>query len=343
MEKLIITRPDDWHCHVRDGALLKTVLPHTARQFARAVIMPNLKPPVTTVAAALAYRAEILQALPEQLNFTPLMTLYLTPSTTVQDVKQASESPYIVAFKYYPAGATTHSDSGVAAVQHIYPILEAMQSYDVPLLVHGEVTDTDCDIFDRERVFIEMQLSAVVRDFPALRIVLEHVTTQTAVAFVTAAGDNIAATITPQHLLYNRNAMLVGGIKPHYYCLPILKRERDRLSLVNAAISGNPKFFLGTDSAPHVTALKENSCGCAGCFSAHAALELYAEVFEANHALDKLEGFASFYGADFYRLPRNTETVTLIKNAWTIPTFYGEHDSRITPLRAGEQLQWKLA
>ncbi|MCX7088561.1 MAG: dihydroorotase [Methylococcales bacterium] len=342
MEKLIITRPDDWHCHVRNGAMLKTVLPYTARQFARAIIMPNLKPPVTTVAEALVYRAEIVQAIPEHLDFTPLMTLYLTPSTTPQDVKDASENPYIVAFKYYPAGATTNSDAGVSAVQQIYPVLEAMQQFDVPLLIHGEVTDADCDIFDREQVFIDTQLSAIVRDFPALRIVLEHVTTQAAVQFVTANNANIAATITPQHLLYNRNALLVGGIKPHYYCLPILKREQHRLALVNAAISGNPKFFLGTDSAPHLTHLKENHCGCAGCFSAHAAIELYAEVFEDNHALDKLEGFASFYGADFYRLPRNTGTISLTKRAWTVPEYYGEKQNQVTPLRAGESLRWTV-
>ena len=342
MEKLIITRPDDWHCHVRNGAMLKTVLPYTARQFARAIIMPNLKPPVTTVAEALVYRAEIVQAIPEHLDFTPLMTLYLTPSTTPQDVKDASENPYIVAFKYYPAGATTNSDAGVSAVQQIYPVLEAMQQFDVPLLIHGEVTDADCDIFDREQVFIDTQLSAIVRDFPALRIVLEHVTTQAAVQFVTANNANTAATITPQHLLYNRNALLVGGIKPHYYCLPILKREQHRLALVNAAISGNPKFFLGTDSAPHLTHLKENHCGCAGCFSAHAAIELYAEVFEDNHALDKLEGFASFYGADFYRLPRNTGTISLTKRAWTVPEYYGEKQNQVTPLRAGESLRWTV-
>ncbi|NOT83976.1 MAG: dihydroorotase [Methylococcaceae bacterium] len=342
MEKLIITCPDDWHCHVRNGEMLKTVLPHTARQFARAIIMPNLKPPVTTVAEALNYRAEILQAIPKGLNFTPLMTLYLTSSTTPLDVQQASENPHVVAFKLYPAGATTNSDAGVSQLQAIYPVLAAMQDFDMPLLVHGEVTDAECDIFDREQVFVETQLGAIVREFPALRIVLEHVTTEAAVQFVLENSANIAATITPQHLLYNRNAMLVGGIKPHFYCLPILKREQHRLALVEAAISGNPKFFLGTDSAPHLTTLKENACGCAGCFSAHAALELYAEIFEANNALDKLEGFASFFGADFYRLPRNTEIVTLTKSTWTVPDSYGEAECRITPLRAGEAVHWKL-
>lgn len=346
MENLIITRPDDWHLHVRNCEMLKTVLPHTARQFARAVIMPNLKPPVTTVSEALVYRAEILQAIPEGLNFTPLMTLYLTAKTKPEDVKQASENPHIVAFKLYPAGATTNSDAGVAQLQSIYPVLAAMQTYDVPLLVHGEVTDPNCDIFDREQAFIDQQLSAIVHEFPALRIVLEHVTTEAAVQFVQSNSANIAATITPQHLLYNRNAMLVGGIKPHYYCLPILKREQHRQALVKAATSGNPKFFLGTDSAPHLSTLKENACGCAGCFSAHAAMELYATAFEAHGALDKLEGFASFYGADFYRLPRNTGTITLTKDIWTVPESYSikcATDNKITPLEAGAELHWRVA
>jgi dihydroorotase len=292
MKTLTITRPDDCHLHVRNGAILKTVLPHTARQFARAIIMPNLKPPVTTVARALAYREEILQAIPEGVNFTPLMTLYLTASTTIDEIKLAAECEHIHAVKLYPAGATTNSDAGVADVTKIYPLLAALEKYDLPLLIHGEVTDEDCDIFDRERVFIERYLIDIIRDFPALRIVLEHVTTKEAVEFVESASDKIAATITPQHLLFNRNAMLAGGIKPHYYCLPILKRETHRLALVKAATSGNPKFFLGTDSAPHLTHLKENSCGCAGCYSAFAALELYVEAFESANALDKLEGFA---------------------------------------------------
>ncbi|MEI7797071.1 MAG: dihydroorotase [Methylococcaceae bacterium] len=338
METLTITRPDDCHLHVRNGAILKTVLPHTARQFARAIIMPNLKPPVTTVAQALAYREEILQAIPEGVNFTPLMTLYLTASTTIDEIKRAAECEHIHAFKLYPAGATTNSDAGVADVTQIYPLLAALEKYDLPLLIHGEVTDEDCDIFDRERVFIERYLLAIVANFPALRIVLEHVTTKEAVEFVESASDKIAATITPQHLLFNRNAMLAGGIKPHYYCLPILKRETHRLALVKAATSGNPKFFLGTDSAPHFTNLKENSCGCAGCYSALAALELYAEAFESVNALDKLEGFASFYGADFYGLPRNVDSVTLEKNDWIIPASYDE----ITPLKAGELLHWKM-
>ncbi|MGZ8173949.1 MULTISPECIES: dihydroorotase [Methylobacter] len=342
MKTLTITRPDDWHLHVRNGAVLQTVLPHTARQFARAVIMPNLKPPVTTVAQALIYREEILQAVPVGLDFTPLMTLYLTGSTSVDEIKKAAESEHIHAFKLYPAGATTNSDSGVADIKAIYPLLAAMEQYAIPLLIHGEVTDDACDIFDRERVFIDTYLTDITHNFPGLRIVVEHVTTTEAVQFVQDAGANIAATITPQHLLFNRNALLAGGIRPHYYCLPIIKRESHRLALVAAATSGNPKFFLGTDSAPHLTSLKETACGCAGCYSAHAALELYAEAFERADALDKLEGFASFYGADFYRLPRNSGTVTLKKTAWKVPSAYGENGLSITPLKANEELGWKL-
>jgi dihydroorotase len=338
MKTLTITRPDDWHIHVRNGAILKTVLPHTARQFARAIIMPNLKPPVTTVAQALIYREEILAALPQGAKFTPLMTLYLTAATTVAEIKAAAESEHVYAVKLYPAGATTNSDAGVADIKTIYPLLAALEKYQLPLLLHGEVTDESCDIFDREQVFIDRHLTAIVRDFPNLRVVLEHVTTSEAVQFVESAGDNIGATITPQHLLFNRNAILAGGIKPHYYCLPILKREQHRLALVKAATSGNAKFFLGTDSAPHLTNLKENACGCAGCYSAFAALELYTQAFEQANALDKLEGFASFYGADFYRLPRNADTVTLEKQSWTVPSAYGE----ITPLKAGEALRWKM-
>jgi dihydroorotase len=342
MKTLTITRPDDWHTHVRNGALLKTVLPHTAKQFARAIIMPNLKPPVTTVAQALSYRDEIVQAVPVDMDFTPLMTLYLTGATSATDIKLAAESDAVVAFKLYPAGATTNSDAGVANIKAIFPALSALEKYDLPLLIHGEVTDEHCDIFDRERLFIETHLNDIVKNFPALRIVLEHVTTQEAVQFVEAATNTVAATITPQHLLFNRNALLAGGIRPHYYCLPILKREQHRLALVAAATSGSPKFFLGTDSAPHLSSLKETACGCAGCYSAHAAIELYAEAFEGADALDKLEGFASFYGADFYRLPRNTSTVTLEKQSWIIPSVYGAGDSTITPLKAGETLSWKL-
>jgi dihydroorotase len=343
MKKLTITRPDDWHLHVRNGAMLKAVLPHTARQFARAIIMPNLKPPVTTVEQALAYRQEILQAIPVGLDFTPLMTLYLTGSTSLDEIRNAAASEHVHAFKLYPAGATTNSDAGVANIEAAYPLFAEMEKQDIPLLIHGEVTDEQCDIFDRERVFLETRLIRIVDRFPALRIVVEHVTTREAVDFVKGEGPNIAATITPQHLLYNRNAILAGGIRPHYYCLPVLKREHHRQALVQAAISGNPKFFLGTDSAPHLTSLKENACGCAGCFSAPVALELYAEAFEKAGALDKLEGFASFYGADFYRLPRNSGTITLEKISWQAPTVYEDGDVTITPLKAGDQLTWKMA
>ncbi|MFI3156587.1 MAG: dihydroorotase [Methylococcaceae bacterium] len=342
MKTLTISRPDDLHLHVRNGAVLKTVMPHTARQFARAIIMPNLKPPVTTVAQALLYREEILQAVPAGVDFAPLMTLYLTASTTLAEIKKAAECEHIHAFKLYPAGATTNSDSGVADIKAVYPLLAAMEHYDLPLLIHGEVTDEACDIFDRERVFIDSSLTDLTRNFPGLRIVVEHLTTTEAVQFVQDAGDKVAATITPQHLLFNRNAILAGGIRPHHYCLPIIKRESHRLALVVAATSGNPKFFLGTDSAPHLTSLKETACGCAGCYSAHAALELYAEAFERADALDKLEGFASFYGADFYRLPRNSGTVTLEKTIWKVPAVYGEDSLSITPLKANEELSWKL-
>ena len=338
MKTFTLTRPDDCHLYVRSGALLKAVLPHTARQFARAIIMPNLKPPVTTVAQALIYRDEILQAIPADLSFEPLMTLYLTAATTLEEIERAAQSEHIYAFKLYPAGATTNSDAGVADVTRIYPILAALEKHDIPLLIHGEVTDTECDIFDREKQFIDQYLIDIVKHFPNLRIVLEHVTTKEAVQFVESADSTVAATITPQHLLFNRNAMLSGGIKPHYYCLPILKREMHRQALVQAAISGNAKFFLGTDSAPHLTHLKESACGCAGCYTAFGAMELYAEIFEQANALDKLESFASFYGADFYRIARNTGTITLQKQAWTIPALYGE----ITPLKAGEELTWKI-
>lgn len=338
MKTLTMIRPDDFHLHVRNGAILKTVLPHTARQFARAVIMPNLKPPVTTVEQALSYREEILQAVPAGFDFTPLMTLYLTAATSVEEIQKAAQCEHVYAFKLYPAGATTNSDAGVADVKKIYPLLAELEKYDLPLLIHGEVTDENCDIFDRERVFIERYLQDIVKNFPNLRIVLEHATTKEAVEFVESASKKIAATITPQHLLFNRNAILAGGIKPHFYCLPILKREIHRKALVKAATSGNPKFFLGTDSAPHLTYLKENSCGCAGCYSAFAALELYAQAFENANALDKLEGFASFYGADFYGLPRNEEKVILEKIDWIVSASYDE----ITPLKVGEMLHWKM-
>ncbi len=342
MKTLTITKPDDWHLHIRNGAVLKTVLPHTTRQFARAIIMPNLKPPITTVDQALAYRKEILQAVPAEKSFTPLMTLYLTGSTTVDEIKKAAASEDIHAFKLYPAGATTNSDAGVADIKAIYPLFAAMEVQNIPLLVHGEVSDEHCDIFDRERVFIDNYLTDITRNFPNLRIVVEHVTTSEAVEFVLSANSNIDATITPQHLLFNRNALLAGGIRPHHYCLPIIKRESHRLALLKAATSGNPKFFLGTDSAPHLTTLKETSCGCAGCYSAHAALELYTEIFELSEALDKLEGFASFFGADFYRLPRNSDTITLEKHSWKVPANYGENEVSITPLKANELLTWRV-
>jgi dihydroorotase len=342
MKTLTITRPDDWHVHVRNGAILKTVLPHTARQFARAIIMPNLKPPVTTVEQALAYRDEILAAVPMGMDFTPLMTLYLTATTTEAEIKKAAESEHVHAFKLYPAGATTHSDAGVADIVAAYPLFAAMEKHQIPLLIHGEVTNADCDIFDREKVFINRYLMDIIKHFPSLRVVLEHITTSEAVQFVESASTNVAATITPQHLLYNRNALFVGGIRPHHYCLPVLKREQHRLVLVKAATSGNPKFFLGTDSAPHTTENKENACGCAGCFSAPIALELYAEAFEAANALDKLEGFASFYGADFYRLPRNSGTITLEKTTWNVPASYGENGISITPLKANETICWQV-
>jgi dihydroorotase len=343
MKKLTITRPDDWHLHVRTGAILKTVMPHTARRFARAIIMPNLKPPVTTVVQALAYREEILQAVPADLDFTPLMTLYLTGTTTADEIRKAAECEHVQAFKLYPAGATTHSDAGISDIKAAYPLLEAMEKHDVPLLIHGEVTDEACDIFDRERVFVDTALADIVKNFPELRIVVEHVTTAEAVQFVQSTGARIGATITPQHLMFNRNALLAGGIRPHHYCLPIIKREHHRQALVAAATSGNPKFFLGTDSAPHLTSLKEAACGCAGCYSAHAALELYAEVFERADALDKLEGFASFHGADFYRLPRNSGTIILEKTTWKVPAAYGDDSVSITPLKADEELTWQIA
>ncbi len=342
MDKLTLIRPDDWHLHVRNGEILQHVINHTARQFARAIIMPNLKPPVTTVKQALAYRQEILAALAPDSNFTPLMTLYLTDNTRIADIEAVAQSEHVVALKLYPAGATTNSDAGVSAFENIYPVLEAMQKQDVPLLVHGEVTASEYDIFDRERLFVEQQLSVLTEKFPDLRIVLEHVTTEEAVRFVETASSHVAATITPQHLLFNRNAILAGGIRPHYYCLPVLKREKHRLALLKAATSGNPKFFLGTDSAPHPTRLKENNCGCAGCYSAHAAIELYAEAFAQANALDKLEGFASLHGPDFYRLPRNQERITLSRESWRVPGHYGQGSLQITPLKAGEEMLWKV-
>ena len=342
MKTLTLTRPDDWHLHLRDEALMHSVLPDTARQFARAIVMPNLRPPVTTAEQALAYRERILKALPHGMSFEPLMTLYLTDNTSAEEIKQARASGMIHAVKLYPAGATTNSDAGVTDLRKTYAALEAMQECGMPLLVHGEVTESTVDIFDREAVFIERVLQPLLRDMPQLRVVFEHITTQDATQFVREAGDNIAATITAHHLLYNRNAMLVGGIRPHYYCLPVLKREGHRKALIKAATSGNKKYFLGTDSAPHAQNAKETACGCAGCYTAHAAIELYAEVFETAGALDKLEGFASFYGADYYGLPRNTQTITLQQEEWQMPASleFGEH--RLVPLRAGEMMKWKL-
>ena len=338
-----LTRPDDWHVHLRDGDALKAVVGETARQFQRAIVMPNLKPPVTTVADAQAYRARILAALPPDTEFNPLMTLYLTDRTQASEIENAKRSGFVHGVKYYPAGATTNSDSGVTAIGHVYPVLEAMQRVGVPLLIHGEVTDSHVDMFDRERVFVDTLLAEVVRDFPELKIVVEHVSTKEAAEFVRDASANVAATITPQHLLYSRNALFVGGIRPHYYCLPILKREAHREALVAAATSGSPKFFLGTDSAPHTRASKENSCGCAGCYSAPAAIELYAEAFESAGALDRLEAFASFNGPDFYGLARNVDRVTLKREPWTMPLDYAFGAERIVPLRAGETIQWKLS
>lgn len=344
MTTVTLTRPDDWHCHLRDDSALATTVPHTAARFGRAIVMPNLNPPVTTVAMAEAYAQRILAAVPAGHNFTPLMTLYLTDAMQGDEISRAADSPWLHACKLYPAGATTNSASGVSQIANISRVLEAMQQHQLPLLVHGEVTDPDVDVFDREQVFIDRHLIPLCRDFPELRIVLEHITTREAVDFVTAAGPNIAATITPQHLLLNRNAMLVGGIQPHHYCLPVLKRELHRQALLQAAISANPKFFLGTDSAPHEQQRKENACGCAGIYSAHAAIEFYTEIFATADALDRLEGFASFFGADFYRLPRNKQTITLTRQAWTIPGYYAYSDNgRLIPFQANKPLNWRLA
>ncbi len=343
MEKITLIRPDDWHLHLRDGDMLAAVLPDTARQFARAIVMPNLKPPVRTLADARAYRERILAAhlatSPAGMRFDPLMTLYLTDNTTPEDVAHAHASGIVKAVKYYPAGATTNSDSGVSDIHKVDGVLEVMQEIGMPLLLHGEVTDPEVDIFDREEVFIDRVLTPLLRRMPRLKVVLEHITTRQAAEFVAAAPANIAATITAHHLLYNRNAMFQGGMRPHYYCLPVLKRETHRHALVDAAVSGSPKFFLGTDSAPHARHAKEASCGCAGIYSAHAALELYAEAFDQAGALDRLEAFASFHGPDFYGLPRNTEKITLIRETTTVSA---EHAAGIVPLRAGETLAWRM-
>ncbi len=340
MDTLTLTRPDDWHLHVRDGAALQTVVPHTARQFGRAIIMPNLKPPVTTAAQAVAYRDRIRAAVPAGVDFEPLMTLYLTDNLAPDEIARAREAG-VVALKLYPAGATTNSDAGVTDIRKTYPTLEAMQRHGLKLLVHGEVTDAEIDLFDREAVFIDQQLIPLRRDFPALKIVMEHITTREAAQYVAQADENLAATVTAHHLLYNRNALFTGGVRPHYYCLPVLKREVHRQALVDAVTSGSPKFFLGTDSAPHPAHLKEHASGCAGCYTAHAALELYAEAFDQAGALDKLEAFASFHGPDFYGLPRNRGQVTLRREAWTPPESFPFGEASLKPLRSGETLPWR--
>ena len=340
--ELTLTRPDDWHLHVRDGDAMAAVIPHTARQFARAIIMPNLQPPVTTTEQALAYRQRILDVVPAGTDFTPLMTLYLTDNTRADEITRAKASGEIVAVKYYPAGATTNSDAGVTDIANTWSTLEAMEEAGMPLLVHGEVTDPAVDVFDREAVFIETLLEPLVARFPKLKVVLEHVTTRQGVEFVRSAPDTVAATITAHHLLLNRNAMFKGGLQPHAYCLPVLKRETHREALISAATSGNKKFFLGTDSAPHAKQRKESSCGCAGIYTAHAALELYAQAFDMAGALDRLEGFASHFGPDFYNLPRNTQTITMEKTDWTIPESYPLGDSSVVPMFAGETLHWRM-
>ena len=349
--ELTITRPDDWHLHLRDGEALASVLPHTVRRFARAIVMPNLKPPVTTLDAARQYRRRVLEALanavrsgqlPGGAEFTPLMTLYLTDNTSAEDIARARASGIVHAVKYYPAGATTNSDAGITRLERAFPALEAMERLDVPLLVHGEVTDPDVDIFDREAVFIDKVLSQILHRFQGLRVVFEHVTTREAVQFVQDAGANVAATITAHHLLYNRNAIFQGGIRPHYYCLPVLKRQEHRAALLAAATGGDPKFFLGTDSAPHTRGTKEASCGCAGSYTAHAALEFYAEAFESSGALHRLEAFAAFHGADFYRLARNKAKLVLRKSPWNVPESYPFAGESVVPLRAGEAVAWKL-
>ena len=339
---LKLRRPDDWHLHLRDGAAMQSVVGHTAAQFGRAIVMPNLNPPVTTTDAALAYRQRILEALPNGSRFEPLMTLYLTDNTPAEEIHKAYASGQIHAVKYYPAGATTNSDSGVTDISKPRSALEALQDVGMPLLVHGEVTDPDVDIFDREAVFIDTLLRPLVERMPGLKVVLEHITTQQGIEFVEQGPDTVAGTLTAHHLLMNRNAIFSGGIRPHNYCLPILKRELHRQALVSAATSGNPKFFLGTDSAPHAQGAKESACGCAGLYTAHAAIELYAEAFEQAGALDKLEDFASRFGPRFYGLAENPDSIVLEKTAWQVPDYYVLGDQRVVPMRAGEQLSWKM-
>ncbi|GAA4014113.1 dihydroorotase [Actimicrobium antarcticum] len=341
-EHITITRPDDWHLHLRDGAMMASVLPHTARQFGRAIVMPNLKPPVTLTSQAIAYRQRIVAAIPEGVAFEPLMTLYLTNNTAPDEIRRAKDSGIVHGIKLYPAGATTNSDAGVSDLDHCTKTLEAMQEVGMPLLLHGEVTDPSIDLFDREAVFIESVLIPLRRDMPALKIVFEHITTSEAAAYVTQSGGPIAATITAHHLLYNRNEIFKGGIRPHYYCLPVLKREQHRLALLKAATSGSPQFFLGTDSAPHPKGLKEHACGCAGCYTALHAMELYAQAFDTVGALGQLEQFASISGPTFYQLPRNTGTITLRRSSWTVPAELAVADTTVVPLNAGETLPWKL-
>jgi dihydroorotase len=343
MNTLTLRRPDDWHVHLRDGAALAAVAQFTARQFGRAIVMPNLKPAVTNAASARAYRDRIMAALPGNTRFEPLLTLYLTNTTSPDEIDRARATGFVHGVKLYPAGATTHSDAGVTDVQKVYPVLARMEAIGMPLLVHGESPQPDVDVFDRETHFIDSVLQPLLERFAGLRVVLEHITTARAVEFVSDARAGVAATITPQHLLHNRNAIFSGGIRPHYYCLPILKRERDRLALLGAATGGNPRFFLGTDSAPHERASKENACGCAGMFTAHAAIELYAEAFEAAGRLDRLEPFAAHFGADFYGLPRHDDTITLVKESWVPPTHYDFGDGTLVPYRGGEPIAWRLA
>ena len=342
VKRLTLIRPDDWHLHLRDGAMMAAVLPDTARRFARAIVMPNLQPPITTVDLAHAYRDRILAALPADMRFDPLMTLYLTDNMPVSEIAKAKNSGFVQAVKYYPAGATTHSEHGVTDLKRAYSVLAAMEKQDLPLLMHGEVIDPSVDVFDREAVFIDRHLMPLTRDFPGLRMVLEHITTRAAVEFVRQAPDTVAATITAHHLLLNRNALFEGGLQAHHYCLPLLKRETQRAALVAAATSGNPKFFLGTDSAPHPRQAKESACGCAGIYTAHAAIELYAEIFERAGALDRLEAFASFHGPDFYRLPRNRDTLTLEQQSWTVPEELHFGKDTVVPLRAGEMITWRV-
>ena len=343
MTRINLTQPDDWHLHLRSGQAMKSVVGMSAAQMGRAIIMPNLSPPVKSVRQAQAYRTEIMKALSTNSGFKPLMVLYLTDDTDPKEITAAGAATEVYAAKLYPAGATTNSDDGVTNIINIYPVLEAMQKEEIPLLVHGEVTDPEVDVFDRESVFIEKVLDRVVKDFPNLKIVLEHITTKCAVDYVIGCKNNVSATITPHHLLANRNHMLVGGIKPHYYCLPVLKRQNpDQKALLKAAISGNPKFFLGTDSAPHSQEKKESACGCAGIFSAHAAIELYAEAFDGEGAIEKLEGFASIFGPDFYGLPHNQEKITLEKSPWRVPDYYEFSGMKLTPFFAGAELSWRL-